>query len=53
MSMFVSVVPTEERDKLLKQISELQAELEEAKNSVRVAPEDSLLRGEETKDIVR
>lgn len=48
-----SVVPTEERDRLLKQITELQTELEEAKNSVQVAPEDSLLRGEETKDIVR
>lgn len=44
----------EERDQLLKQISDLKAEIEDVKtNMVVTPPSDSLLRGEETKDIVR
>lgn len=48
------VFPMEERDQLLKQISDLKAEIEDVKtNMVVTPPSDSLLRGEETKDIVR
>ena len=46
----------EERDGLLKEIANLKEELENVKtnNMAIVAPtSDSLLRGEETKDIVR
>lgn len=46
-------IPLSERDELLKQISNLKEEVEEAKNAVPLPPPDSLLRGEETKDIVR
>lgn len=48
------VFPMEERNQLLKQISDLKAEIEDVKtNMVVTPPSDSLLRGEETKDIVR
>lgn len=44
----------EERNELLKQIANLKAEIDDVKtNMVVTPPSDSLLRGEETKDIVR
>lgn len=44
----------EEREGLLKEIANLKEELENVKtNTVIAPPSDSLLRGEETKDIVR
>ncbi|XP_003382638.1 PREDICTED: leucine-rich repeat flightless-interacting protein 2-like [Amphimedon queenslandica] len=52
--MTIQFFPMEERDQLLKQISDLKAEIEDVKtNMVVTPPSDSLLRGEETKDIVR
>jgi hypothetical protein len=44
----------EERDELLKEINNLKEELENAKTNVvmMAPPSDSLLRGEDTKDII-
>jgi uncharacterized coiled-coil DUF342 family protein len=51
----VQFFPMEERDELLKEINNLKEELENAKTNVvmMAPPSDSLLRGEDTKDIIR
>ena len=41
-----------EREELLRKINELKSQIEEAKDAVPAPPTDSLLRGEETKDII-
>ncbi len=46
------VFPLSEREELLKEMSDLKLQIEEAKNAVPVPSSDSLLRGEQTKDII-
>ena len=51
--LYLSLVfPLSEKDDLLKNIADLKTQIEEAKHAVPVPPSDSLLRGEETKDII-